>query len=81
VRDGEWDRTPAVLAVILTLGFFAALGFMLVHGISKDTAGSEAMLTMLGALGTAWIMAMTYYFGTSAGSEAKTRIITNLSGK
>lgn len=72
------DRTPAALALLLTAGFFGVLATMIWHGLPKDTAGSEAMLTMLGSLGTAWIMAMTYYFGSSSGSEAKNRIIASL---
>jgi hypothetical protein len=32
------DWTPALLALLLTLGFFSALGFMMAHGLSRDTA-------------------------------------------
>jgi len=67
------DRTPAFLALLLTLGFFRALGFMMAHGLSKDTAGSEALLTMLGSLGTGFTMVLAYYFGSSAGSDVKNR--------
>ncbi len=72
------DQTPAVLAIMLTGGFFGVLAWMMTQGLPKDTAGGEAMLTMLGSLGTAWIMAMTYFFGSSSGSEAKNRIIAGL---
>jgi hypothetical protein len=44
---------------------------MMAHGLSKDTAGSEALLTMLGSLGTGFTMVLAYYFGSSAGSEVK----------
>ena len=48
------DWTLALLALLLTLGFFSALGFMMAPGLSRDTAGSEALLTMLGSLGTGY---------------------------
>jgi spore maturation protein SpmB len=64
-------RTRIFLALLLPLGFFSALGFMMAHGLSKDTAGSEALLTMLGSLGTGFTMVLAYYFGSSAGSEVK----------
>ena len=75
------DRTPAALALLLTLGFFGVLSYMMTHGISKDTAGSEALLTMLGSLGTGFTMVLAYYFGSSAGSETKTSIIAAMSRK
>ena len=75
------DWTPALLALLLTLGFFSALGFMMAHGLSRDTAGSEALLTMLGSLGTGFTMVLAYYFGSSAGSETKNSIIAALSRK
>ena len=64
----------ALIARLLTLGFFGVLSYMMTHGISKDTAGSEALLTMLGSLGTGFTMVLAYHFGSSAGSETKNSI-------
>jgi hypothetical protein len=67
------DRIPAILAILVTLGFFGVLGFMLVHTIPP--AGHDAMLLMLGSLGAAWTSVVAYYFGSSAGSAAKTQLL------
>lgn len=64
------DRTPAVLAYAVTVGFFGVLGGMM-FGLTPDK-GAEALLVMLGALGGAWTSVVGYYFGSSCGSKQKT---------
>ncbi len=67
------DWTPRILAYGVTIGFFGLLGYMLRHEVP---AGSKDILNvMLGSLGTAWISIVTYYFGSSAGSDRKTEIL------
>jgi hypothetical protein len=74
------DWIPGLLAMLITAGFFGVLTYMLRFGLSKD-GGGEALLVMLGSLGTAWISVVAYYFGSSAGSERKTATIANMAQK
>lgn len=67
------DWVPKLLAVVITIGFFGILVWMLLNGMPKN--GTEALLMMLGALGTAWTGVMNFYFGSSAGSKAKNDLL------
>ena len=64
---------PPALAAIVTVGFFGILGMML---FGKVDSGNPAILMMLGSLGTAWTGIIAYYFGSSAGSQAKTDLLS-----
>jgi len=65
---------PPALAAIVTLGFFGILGGMLFGKVS--TADNTVLTMMLGSLGTAWTGIIAYYFGSSAGSQAKTDLLS-----
>lgn len=72
------DRIPAILAVAVTCGFFGLLFSLLRWAPPKQ---NEALLNItLGSLGTAWVAIISYYFGSSAGSEQKNEIIAKISG-
>jgi hypothetical protein len=72
-RDTK-DWVPKVLAIVITLGFFGILIWMLLNGMPKT--GTEALLMMLGALGTAWTGVVNFYYGSSAGSKAKNDMLS-----
>ena len=71
VQTRSW--LPGALAVLVTIGFFGLLAMMVVK---PPPAASEKILDiMVGTLGTAWVMVVTYYFGSSAGSDRKTELM------
>lgn len=65
---------PPLLAGSVTVGFFAILGGMMFGKMS--VADNTALTMMLGSLGTAWTGIIAYYFGSSAGSQAKTELMS-----
>ena len=67
------DSMPAQVFYLTSFGFFGALVFMFVRGIPAE--GGEALLLMLGSLGTAWGASVAYFVGSSAGSKAKTDML------
>lgn len=67
------DITPKLLALVVTLGFFGVLAFMLVQSV--PVASRDVLNIMLGSLGTAWISIIAYYFGSSNGSSRKTELL------
>lgn len=67
------DYTPQVLAYLITAGFFGVLIFMLVGDIPM---GSKDILNiMLGVLGSSWAGVISYFFGSSSGSDKKTELL------
>jgi len=58
---------PAILAIAVTIGFFG----ILVGMMTETFKTSDPLMLMLGSLGTAWTGIIAFYFGSSAGSQAK----------
>ena len=69
------DRTPAILAYALTAGLF---GFITLLILKTLPPGSEQPLNLtLGSMATAWVAMISYYFGSSRGSQAKDVLLYN----
>lgn len=64
---------PAVLSTIIVVGYLGVLGFMLA-GVAS-AADSQALLLMLGSLGTGFGMVLSFWFGSTRTSEDKTRLL------
>ena len=64
---------PPVLSILVTIGFFGILAGLM----SGKIMTSDALMLMLGSLGTAWTGIIAFYFGSSASSQAKDNMIHN----
>lgn len=62
---------PPVMAMGVTCGFFGIL-FGLMYGQIQHAPQIDIML---GSLGTAWTGIISFYFGSSAGSQAKDQLL------
>jgi hypothetical protein len=71
MQIGTKSLIPAVLATVVTVGFFG----ILVGMMTKTFVPSDALYLMLGSLGTAWTGIISFYFGSSAGSQAKDELL------
>ena len=63
---------PPLMALGVTCGFFGIL-FGLMYGQIQHAPQIDIML---GSLGTAWTGIISFYFGSSAGSQAKTELLS-----
>lgn len=64
---------PPLLSILVTIGFFG----ILIGLMSGKIVTSDALMLMLGSLGTAWTGIIAFYFGSSASSQSKDAMIHN----
>ena len=67
------DWTPSVIGALIILGFFIVLGAMVARRLPEGTETEFSI--MLGALATMTAAVVNYFFGSSAGSKEKTRLM------
>jgi uncharacterized coiled-coil protein SlyX len=63
---------PSALTVILSVGFFGVLGWML---YDDSVINSPPLLIMLGALGNEFAAACKFWLGTTSGSQHKSNLL------
>lgn len=70
------SNVPAFLATVVTCGFFGILVAMMVGDFHPEN--NDALLLMLGSLGTAWGSIIAFYFGSSSSSKQKDETISSM---
>ena len=68
--------TPAVPAVVITVGFFVVLVLMMT-GVFKAT-DNQSLLILLGALSAGFGQVLNFFFGSSASSQQKDGVIGSI---
>jgi hypothetical protein len=68
------SSVPAVLSYGITLGFFGILTCLLM-GYAQEN--NQPLLVMLGSLGTAWVCVVSFWFGSTNGSQKKDQMLFN----
>ena len=74
MQSATQSIVPPIMAFGVTLGFFGIL-FGLMTG--KVDSTNQALMIMLGSLGTAWVSIISFYFGSSSGSQKKDQMLYN----
>ena len=70
------DATPRILATLIITGYFFVQWFLLYHTIPSEMR--ELILRSMGTLDMALGLVLSYYFGSSAGSDKKNDILANM---
>ena len=70
------DLTPRILAFAVVILCFAGEGLYFFLGAPRN-ASPELIGRILGTLDSALILVLSYYFGSSAGSDRKTELLAN----
>lgn len=73
------SQIPAILAILITVGFFGILIGMLSGKLSATD--NQALLIMLGALGAAWGAVVNFFFGSTAESGRKNDLLAQAPAK
>jgi hypothetical protein len=74
IKTGD-SWTPRLLASVVVIGWITVQYFLLTHII--DPSMREMIARVLGTLDSALMLVLSYYFGSSAGSQAKNALLAN----
>ena len=66
------SKMPAVLTVMVTVGFFGILSLLFFH---SELKGNEIVMVMVGQLSAVWAGCVTFYTGTTYGSASKNAML------
>lgn len=68
------SKMPAVLTVMVTIGFFGILSLLFFH---PELKGNEIVMMMVGQLSAVWAGCVAFYTGTTFGSANKNAMLAN----
>lgn len=69
---------PGILTCVITVGFFAIIGIIIFNGLPLTTeAGGQAIMLLIGSLVSGLGMVLSFWFGTTRGSETKNEMLAN----
>lgn len=66
------SKMPAVLTVMVTVGFFGILSLLFFH---PELKGNEIVMVMAGQLSAVWAGCIAFYTGTTYGSASKNAML------
>ena len=66
------SKMPAVLTVLVTVGFFGILSLLFFH---PELKGNEIVMVMVGQLSAVWVGCVAFYTGTTYGSANKNALL------
>lgn len=66
------SKMPAVLTVMVTIGFFGILSLLFFH---PELKGNEIVMVMVGQLSAVWAGCVAFYTGTTFGSANKNALL------
>ncbi|QZA80844.1 hypothetical protein [Deefgea piscis] len=70
------DWTPKALCLAIVVGFFGVIALLAFKELPQSAR--DSLFVLVGTLGTAFVSVVQYYFGSSAGSAAKSNTIHRL---
>jgi hypothetical protein len=69
---------PGVLTVIMTLGFYSMMGILIFKGLpSTNETGGQALLLVIGSVVSGFGMMLSFWFGSTQGSQNKDQMLMN----